>query len=305
MWSLCASVLMVTLWVTVDDQSVDGNMLASGGAGAKIVLSDLEGNATKTIETAGQGALLSLDFHPQDTNLLLSSYMDGSHAISNITDGSVVQQFKEHTKFCTKVAWSPCGQLFASCSHDRSIKIYRREDSGEWKVSSTHGFNAVSESMCFGPGALVVAVREDHRLHYIDLETGVVSFQSTCTIEGDSHVWCSVLDLALSPCSKYLLCCTDKSRHIVMPFQGPSKHVRSLYGAINDELSTPRAIWSPEGRHVYSTSMDYSIVMWDVSNQSVLDRLQGHTKTVRCVHHHPTKSLLASGGFDKTVKLWE
>jgi len=290
--------------VTVKFNPHDPNMFASGGATSQIVLSTLEGEVTKTLESAGSGALLYVDFHPTDPRLLLNSWMDGSHAINNIEDGSVVQGFKDHTKFLTKAIWSPCGQLFATCSHDYSVKLYRVDEEGHWALSGQHVFNAVVESICFGPGALAVAVREDYRIHYIDLETNLVSFQSTSNIAGDTHVWCSVLDISLSPCSNFLLCCTDKSKNIVMPFKGPSKHVRSLYGAVNGELSTPRAAWSPQGRHIYCCSQDYSIVIWDVSNQSVLDRLKGHTKTVRAIDHHPTKPLLASCGFDKTVKMW-
>eukprot|EP00658_Telonema_sp_P-2_P024288 TRINITY_DN19756_c0_g3_i23.p1 TRINITY_DN19756_c0_g3~~TRINITY_DN19756_c0_g3_i23.p1 ORF type:complete len:304 (-),score=113.84 TRINITY_DN19756_c0_g3_i23:59-970(-) len=175
----------------------DGNMLASGGANAKILLSDLEGNVSKELETPGRGALLSLDFHPKDPSLLLSSFMDGSHTISNIHDGSVVQHFQHHKKFNTKVQWSPCGNLFATCSHDHTVKIYRQAEQDGWQVASTHEFSSVAESMCFGPGALVVAVREDYRVHYIDLETGEVGTQSLNNLEGDTHVWCSVLDLSL------------------------------------------------------------------------------------------------------------
>jgi len=291
--------------VSVKFNPHDPSMLASGGATSQIVLSDIEGNVTKTLESAGSGALLYLDFHPTNPKLLLNSWMDGTHAINDIEDGSVVQRFKDHKKFLTKAIWSPCGKMFATCSHDYSVKLYKPNEEGQWAVYQQHDFAAVVESICFGPGALVVAVREDHRLHYIDLETNQVSYQSTSNIVGDTHVWCSVLDVSLSPCSNYVLCCTDKSKNIVMPFKGPSKHVRSLYGAVNGELSTPRAIWSPQGRNIYCCSQDYSIVIWDVSNQSVINKLKGHTKTVRAIDHHPTQPLLASCGFDKSVRLWE
>jgi len=284
----------------------DENMMASGGGSAVIVLSDLEGNEIKTMTTGGsRGALMSLDFHPQAPNLLLSSFMDGSHALSDIETGDVVQQFKDHQKFVTKVAWSLCGTLFASCSHDRSVHIYSADEHGHWTISHTHKFEAIPESICFAESFLVVSVRDDHRLHYIELATSQVIYQNTSTVEGDTHVWCSVLDLTLDPSRKYVLACTDQSKNVLMPFNGPSKHVRSFYGAVNDQLSTPRASWSPDGRHLYCTSQDHTVLVWDVSNQAMLNRLKGHTKNVRGIDHHRTKPLLASCGFDKAIVMWE
>jgi WD40 repeat protein len=151
-----------------------------------------------------------------------------------------------------------------------------------------------------------------------------VTFQNTSTIEGDTHVWCSVLDLTLTPCHKYVLMCTDQSKNVLMPFNGPSKHVRTFYGAVSDQvclscillirvvrvtggeqLSTPRATWSPDGRNLYCTSQDHSVLVWDVSNQAVLNRLKGHTKNVRGIDHHHTRPLLASCGFDRKMMMWE
>ena len=65
-----------------------------------------------------------------------------------------------------------------------------------------------------------------------------VSFQNMSTVEGDTHVWCSVLDVTLDPSHKYVLLCTDQSKNVLMPFNGPSKHVRSFYGAVNDQVLT-------------------------------------------------------------------
>jgi len=291
--------------ITVKFNPHDENMMASGGAGAIIVLSDLEGTELKTLQTAGKGALLSLDFHPTDPKLLLSAFMDGSHALSDIESGEVVQQFKDHQKFVTRVAWSLCGTLFASCSHDRFVRVYSSDENGLWTASHTQGFTAIPESICFAEGFLVVSVRDDHRLHYIELQTGLVTFQNTSTIEGDTHVWCSVLDLTLTPCHKYVLMCTDQSKNVLMPFNGPSKHVRTFYGAVSDQLSTPRATWSPDGRNLYCTSQDHSVLVWDVSNQAVLNRLKGHTKNVRGIDHHHTRPLLASCGFDRKMMMWE
>jgi hypothetical protein len=169
--------------------------------------------------------------------------MDGSHALSDIESGEVVQQFKDHQKCAANLVvtsftsvvvtgYHPQGSLSLLCSlritkaaasewrvfpagsspesHGHSVEPYSRlartTDSfectarmktvrthaqgaastrwmwtesalhvGLWTASHTQGFTAIPESICFAEGFLVVSVRDDHRLHYIELQTGLVT----------------------------------------------------------------------------------------------------------------------------------
>jgi COMPASS component SWD3 len=54
-----------------------------------------------------------------------------------------------------------------------------------------------------------------------------------------------------------------------------------------------------------SGSEDGSIWFWDVKTKTVLQQLEGHQGVVLGVDTHPNASIIASGGADRTVRLWK
>jgi len=97
---------------------------------------------------------------------------------------------------------------------------------------------------------LIVAVRDDNYLHYIDLATFSVKKVNVNAI-GDDYVSFNILDLSLSPGDgKYLLAVTDKCR-LIMFKTGTPYQARNFYGTENDELSQIRCVWDPTSRFVY------------------------------------------------------
>jgi WD40 repeat protein len=63
--------------------------------------------------------------------------------------------------------------------------------------------------------------------------------------------------------------------------------------------------WSGIGDRVVSGSRDASVRIWDVSGQTCLMVLRGHTQAVTSVASSCDSSLVASGSFDKTVKIYD
>jgi U3 small nucleolar RNA-associated protein 15 len=58
--------------------------------------------------------------------------------------------------------------------------------------------------------------------------------------------------------------------------------------------------------HIVSCSDDKTIGFWDVSEEQQLQRLKGHTDSVRCaVSAQGTPDVWATGGYDHIVKLWD
>ena len=63
--------------------------------------------------------------------------------------------------------------------------------------------------------------------------------------------------------------------------------------------------YSPDGKWFVSGGDDNVVRLWDISIQSEIRSLEGHTGWIKSVAFSPDGQLLASGGMDGSVKLWD
>jgi COMPASS component SWD3 len=73
--------------------------------------------------------------------------------------------------------------------------------------------------------------------------------------------------------------------------------------------------WSPDSSLLATASDDKTIAIWQFADLEAAHkapttvkptfRLQGHTSYVYCVAFHPASGIIASGGFDDSVRLWD
>ena len=112
--------------------------------------------------------VVSLDVH-EETGLALAGCMDGTvsllDASSELTE---LHRWRLHKKYAHCVRWHPSGRMFASCSFDHTVCIFR-DDAAEGtaaasiSISKLHAISCggVAESICWTPdgGRLVVAAR--------------------------------------------------------------------------------------------------------------------------------------------------
>jgi len=210
--------------------------------------------------------------------------MDGSVMISNAQTGETLQEFKDHSKYATRAAWSPDGQYFATCGHDKNVNVYKRASAEEeplvFELAKKKEFPTIPEALCFLDDGmtLVASIREDNYLSHIDVTTFEITKVNMNPV-GDDHVSFTVLDMALSPNGKYLLCSTDKSR-LLLYVVGTSIQLRYYYGAVNDDFCQTRACWHPSGAYIYVTSQDQKVYCWHVHTQKVVAQMRGHQAVV-------------------------
>jgi len=252
-------------------------------------------------------AILALAFHPHNSSTLLTGAMDGTHKIIDCTNKpqpKVIQVFKDHTKYVVRVAWHPSGDMFATCSYDHSVCLYAKNDN-LYALKKRFYYSANVEAIAFTPDGqtLIIAVREDNYLHYIDPNT-LEEEKYNMNQNLDDHVSFNALDLSIHPHGNYLLVATDKHR-VIMFRTGTSDQVRNFYGMVNDSYSQPRVAWHPSGHYVYCTSQEKTIHVYSVATEKLIHKNQDHVATVRDLSHHPSENLLASCSYDKTVKLWK
>jgi WD40 repeat protein len=76
--------------------------------------------------------------------------------------------------------------------------------------------------------------------------------------------------------------------------------VRILYGNTDTVNSVA---FSQDGQLVAAASDDRTTRLWDPATGECVQTLTGHTRAVCCVAFSPD-GLLATGGADRTVRLW-
>ncbi|XP_052767437.1 WD repeat-containing protein 26-like [Mya arenaria] len=86
-----------------------------------------------------------------------------------------------------------------------------------------------------------------------------------------------------------------KDRVLVRKFQGVSQGtyaIHSCFGGLNQDF-------------VASGSEDHKVYIWHIRREMPIAILEGHTRTVNCVHWNPAvPSMLASASDDGTVRIW-
>lgn len=118
-----------------------------------------------------------------------------------------------------------------------------------------------------------------------------------------------------SPNGKYILAWTldgcvrmwnyVESR-VVKTFQGHVNKTYSLSGCFG-LYGPPDVKYNPPLCFAASGSEDGAILCWDLVSKKILQRIEGHTGAVICVHSGKLngKRMLVSCGLDKTVRVWE
>src|SRR6266446_3974968 len=63
-------------------------------------------------------------------------------------------------------------------------------------------------------------------------------------------------------------------------------------------------VWSPDGKHIASASLDTTVQVWDATDGSHVFTYHGHIDHVLNLAWSPDGKSLASAGTDKTVQIW-
>ncbi len=199
----------------------------------------------------------------------------------------------KHSSFVHSVSFSSDGQILASGSKDKTIKLWDVKTGKELRTLSGHG-DGVSSVSFSSDGQILASGSKDKTIKLWDVKTG----KELRTLKGHSD---GVISVSFSP-DGHTLASGSKDKTIKLWDVKTGKELRTLKGHSDGVISVS---FSPNGHTLASGSKDKTIKLWDVKTGKELRTLSGHSDGVISVSFSPDGKNLASGSKDKTIKLWD
>ena len=262
-------------------------------------------------------AVMAICFTPDGTQLVSSSD-DSTIAVWNIQSGQCTRKLEGHSGGVVTVCCAPDGTLLASGgSDDRTIRLWNI-DTGEC-LQILHGHTAQVRIVRFSPNGKILASGSfDQTVRLWDVEKLKDREESLRTLTGHTDM---VLSLDFSPDGNTLI--TGSYDHSIRLWDvDAGQCVRTHKGHIGEIVSIS---YHSSSRFLASGGYDHTVRLWHTPQfasafSSVFPSaspptsigvvtesytLLGHTGRVATVCFQPNGDLLASGGSDQTVRLWD
>jgi hypothetical protein len=304
-WMRSASALLVVILLGSGEVTLSCDVAGIQALGTierdDYVKTELKNTSPKGTKTYQQFPLLTV----AEELCLLSYHMTGSAIITTLKP-SVHIQMKEVNNFIDSalkkdiqtaheypimnIAWSPDGQILASGSEDRTIKLWRRDGT---LLSTLKGHLGIILSVAWSPDSKTLASGSSDTTIKLWRHDGTL----VSTLGGHQEL---VQSVAWSPDGQTIA--SGSSDNTIKLWRRDG----SLFSTIidNEENNVGIVAWSPDGQTIASGSHS-RIKLWK-RDGTLLSTLKGHKKNsnVNTIAWSPDGKTIASGGADSTIKLW-
>ena len=297
--------------------SPDGLRLASGGGDKAVRFWNTTTNMPYHTCIGHRNHVLCTAWAP-DGSVFISADKSGEIRIWNPKTGEQIgQELKGHTKWITQLAFEPfhidpsCNR-FASSSKDQTIRVWSIKS--RTTITIICGHTDSVESIRWGGAGLLYSCSRDRTIKVWAVdgsdEDGTVKkgqHKLVRTLVGHAH---RINSLALN--CDYILRTgpfelsptynkTDTNNKEKETLSEKDKLLESQSKA----LERYQALLGSDGEILASCSDDFTIFLWKPQEgKTPIIRMTGHQQAINHIAFSPDARFLASGSFDKKVKLW-
>ncbi|MEG3924304.1 nSTAND1 domain-containing NTPase [Microcoleus sp. T3_D1] len=196
-----------------------------------------------------------------------------------------------HLDAVRNVSFSPDGQMFATASYDRTVKLWRRDGSPVVKTLSGHTDAVMSVS--FSPdGKMIASGSRDGTVRLWDSNGNLI-------LVIHAHNNYPVMSISFSPDGKTIA--TASRDKTVKLWRLDGKLINTLKG--HQDL-VRQVGFSPQGDRIITVSDDKTVKLWSQDGKTLLKTLDKHSDLVTSADFSSDGQFFATGSLDGTVKIW-
>lgn len=254
----------------VQQQDTSQRILASGGQDHKIWLWNVQSGQITGVLQGHNGVIHHLAYSP-DGKYLASASADQTVRLWDVASGQTTMTLQRHTGVVYAVAFSPDGEFLASASADQHVRLWHLA-SGEMR-HVLPGHATWARTIAFSPnGQLLACAGADHTIYLWNVSTfGSNKVEPALILRGHTDI---VLSLAFSPDGQTLA---------------------------TSSADTTIRLWNPRSGELQYTLQSHTAPIYGIAFSPIAESPLPARKALGRGERH----LLASGGVDKTVRLWD
>ena len=229
----------------------------------------------------------------QDNNRFASCGGDKSAFVWDVASGKVIKKYQGHDHRVNAVKFNKDDTVLVSAGYDKKICTWDLR-SHAWTPIQTMSHCKDSITSLQVTDALIIAGSVDGCVRMYDLRNGMLFCDNL-----HEPVTC----VSLSNDGNCLLAsCLDSTIRLI---EKDSGGLLNQYRGHKNEAYPLSSCLSSCDAYVLSGSEDGKVYAWDLVEGTVVQRLDGHTKTVSSVAYHPKDALMVSVSHDGTGRVWQ
>ncbi len=196
-----------------------------------------------------------------------------------------------HTGEVYSVNFSPDGQIIASASEDKTVKLWNREGK---ELKPLEGHSDRVWSVSFSHNSQMIATASwDKTIKLWNRKGKVIA-----TLEGHND-W--VFSVSFSP-DEQMIASVSRDRKVIL-WGLDDKEIKRQWNS-KHENNVVDVSFRPDGKTIATASDDGTAKLWN-QNGTLLRTLKGHSERVMSASFSADGQTIATASFDKTVKLWK